>query len=91
MLDVGFTRREVLGGSAVLSGPATTGSTRQTSALSAITRNPNVAYGAETLPASIRSRFVDNSNGLAMHVLEAGFESKDRPCILSLHGFPELA
>ncbi|MGJ7507088.1 alpha/beta fold hydrolase [Variovorax sp. GT1P44] len=43
------------------------------------------------LPAGIRSRFVDNSNGLSMHVLEAGFESPDRPCVLLLHGFPELA
>jgi len=58
---------------------------------SATVRNPNVAYGAETLPRGIRSRFVDNSNGLVMHVLEAGFESRNRPCILLLHGFPELA
>jgi pimeloyl-ACP methyl ester carboxylesterase len=26
-----------------------------------------------------------------MHVLEAGFESKNRPCVLLLNGFPELA
>ena len=26
-----------------------------------------------------------------MHVLEAGFETPDRPCVLLLHGFPELA
>ncbi|HEY5637727.1 MAG TPA: alpha/beta fold hydrolase [Burkholderiales bacterium] len=26
-----------------------------------------------------------------MHVLEAGFESPGRPCVLLLHGFPELA
>jgi pimeloyl-ACP methyl ester carboxylesterase len=26
-----------------------------------------------------------------MHVLEAGFASRDRPCVLLLHGFPELA
>ena len=30
-------------------------------------------------------------NGLTMHVLEAGFETKGRPCLLLLHGFPELA
>jgi pimeloyl-ACP methyl ester carboxylesterase len=41
------------------------------------------------LPAGIRSRFVDGINGLRMHVLEAGYEG--RPCILLLHGFPELA
>jgi pimeloyl-ACP methyl ester carboxylesterase len=39
----------------------------------------------------IRSRFVKDVNGLTMHVLEAGFEAQDRPCVLLLHGFPELA
>ncbi|MGE3957080.1 MAG: alpha/beta fold hydrolase [Vicinamibacterales bacterium] len=43
------------------------------------------------LPAGIRSRFVDNVNGLRMHVLEAGFETPGRPALLLLHGFPELA
>lgn len=43
------------------------------------------------LPPGIRSRFVPGVNGLTMHVLEAGFESADRPCVLLLHGFPELA
>jgi pimeloyl-ACP methyl ester carboxylesterase len=43
------------------------------------------------LSSSIRSRFVEGINGLRMHVLEAGFESKGRPCVLLLHGFPELA
>src|ERR1700709_563501 len=42
-------------------------------------------------PSSIRSRYVDDINGLRMQVLEAGFEPKGRPCILLLHGFPELA
>lgn len=43
------------------------------------------------LPPGIRSRTVDGINGLRMHVLEAGFETADRPCVLLLHGFPELA
>jgi pimeloyl-ACP methyl ester carboxylesterase len=43
------------------------------------------------LPAGIRSRLVDGINGLRMHVLEAGFETPGRPCLLLLHGFPELA
>src|SRR5258707_7379455 len=43
------------------------------------------------LPPGIRSRFVENINGLRTHVLEAGFETRGRPCILLLHGFPELA
>jgi len=43
------------------------------------------------LPSAIRSRFVEGINGLRMHVLEAGFETKGRPCLLLLHGFPELS
>ena len=53
--------------------------------------NTDVAYGQTTLPTGIRSRFVDNGNGITMHLLETGFEAADRPCILLLHGFPELA
>ena len=41
------------------------------------------------LPDGIRARFVDNANGLRMHVLEAG--EPGRPVIVLLHGFPELA
>jgi pimeloyl-ACP methyl ester carboxylesterase len=37
----------------------------------------------------IRERFLDGVNGLRMRVLEAGDESA--PCVLLLHGFPELA
>jgi pimeloyl-ACP methyl ester carboxylesterase len=43
------------------------------------------------LPAGVRSRIVANVNGLTIHMLEAGFETHGRPCILLLHGFPELA
>jgi pimeloyl-ACP methyl ester carboxylesterase len=43
------------------------------------------------LPPTIRSRYVEGINGLTMHVLEAGFETRGRPCVLLLHGFPELA
>jgi pimeloyl-ACP methyl ester carboxylesterase len=43
------------------------------------------------LPAGIRSRFAEGINGLRMHVLEAGYETSGRPCVLLLHGFPELA
>ncbi len=50
-----------------------------------------LGYGQATLPPGIRSRMVDNSNGLRMHVLEAGFEAAGRPGVVLLHGFPELA
>jgi len=43
------------------------------------------------LPAGIRARFVDRVNGLKVHILEAGYETAGRPCLLLLHGFPELA
>ena len=46
---------------------------------------------AAVLPAPVRSRFVDNVNGLRMHILEAGFETPGRPAVLMIHGFPELA
>jgi len=41
------------------------------------------------LPPGIQSRFVGDVNGLRMHMLEAG--KSGRPCVLLLHGFPELA
>ena len=46
---------------------------------------------ADVLPDGVRSRFVDDINGLRVHVLEAGFEGARRPGLLLLHGFPELA
>ena len=52
---------------------------------------PSTAYGNVPLPSGIRSRMVSNNNGLNMHVLEAGYEQAGRPCLLLLHGFPELA
>jgi pimeloyl-ACP methyl ester carboxylesterase len=55
-----------------------------------VPRKPLEAMAAE-LPAGVRARFVDGVNGLRMHVLEAGFEAEDRPALLLLHGFPELA
>jgi pimeloyl-ACP methyl ester carboxylesterase len=53
--------------------------------------NQNVAYGQSSIPDGIRSRFVQNVNGLTVHMLEAGFDPPNRPCVLLLHGFPELA
>jgi pimeloyl-ACP methyl ester carboxylesterase len=41
--------------------------------------------------AAVRSRLLENGNGLAMHVLECGFEGENRPCVLLLRGFPEIA
>ncbi len=44
---------------------------------------------ADRLPSRVRSRFVEDVNGLRMYLLEAGDEG--RPAVLLLHGFPELA
>ena len=83
------TRRGILTGiaAAVLAGrraPAAT--VEQTSGAAPLSPLP-----ATALPTGIRSRFVDNVNGLRMHILEAGFETPGRPAVLMIHGFPELA
>ena len=48
-------------------------------------------YGAGTLPDQIRSSVCRDINGLDIHYLEAGFENKNNPLLLLLHGFPELS
>ena len=81
-----FTRRRIVQGiGAAMAYPALASGGDST------VRNQNVEYGQDTLPVGIRSRRIDNNNGVTMHILEAGFESPARPCIVLLHGFPELA
>lgn len=46
---------------------------------------------AAVLPEGVCARFIEGVNGLRMQILEAGFEDQARPCVLLLHGFPELA
>ena len=55
------------------------------------TKMSTLPLDAAVLPSGIRARFLDGINGLRMHVLEAGYETVGRPCVLLLHGFPELA
>lgn len=55
------------------------------------TGGPIGPLSPSVLPPGIRSRYVDNVNGLRMHVLEAGYQTPGRPGILLIHGFPELA
>jgi pimeloyl-ACP methyl ester carboxylesterase len=43
------------------------------------------------LPAPLASRVVDGVRGMHVHVLEAGMHAAGKPCVLLLHGFPELA
>jgi hypothetical protein len=53
--------------------------------------NDSVAYGSDVLPQGVRSRHADTNNGVVLHILEAGFDGPRKPCVLLLHGFPELA
>lgn len=46
---------------------------------------------ASRLPVGVRARIVPDVNGLALHVLEAGWDGNERPTVLLLHGFPEIA
>ena len=86
----GLSRRQLIQGLVTsVSAAAVTGSARAQTATPRAAAD--VPYTADVLPAGIRSRFVDNINGIRMHVLEAGFESADRPAVLLIHGFPELA
>jgi pimeloyl-ACP methyl ester carboxylesterase len=47
--------------------------------------NGNGEDGKATLPSGIRSRYVDTNNSVRMHVLEAGFEDRSRPCVVLLN------
>ncbi|RDJ20645.1 alpha/beta fold hydrolase [Bosea caraganae] len=48
-------------------------------------------FASDILPAGVRSRLIPDINGMVMHILEAGYETPNRPCVLLVHGFPELA
>jgi pimeloyl-ACP methyl ester carboxylesterase len=76
------TRRDVIAGVGAVMASAAMAETRT---------NTNVEYGQDTLPPGIRSRRIDNNNGVTLHILEAGFETPGRPLVVLLHGFPELA
>jgi pimeloyl-ACP methyl ester carboxylesterase len=86
----GATRRRFLAGSLFLLARHALGAT-STSQKAASHDNASVDYGRATLPSGIRSRRIDTNNHVVLHTLEAGFESPGRPCVVLLHGFPELA
>ena len=90
MPESALTRRQLIQGVAAVLAPAAVVNRRVEAA--APTQAAGIGpYDPATLPAGIRSRFVRNINGITMHVLEAGYQSGDRPGVLLLHGFPELA
>jgi pimeloyl-ACP methyl ester carboxylesterase len=89
----GFTRREIMRGLIAMLAPGVyvtkPYSAQQPTATSEV---PQVGpYDSAILPRGVRSRFINNGNGLKMHILEAGFDVAGRPCVVLLHGFPELA
>jgi pimeloyl-ACP methyl ester carboxylesterase len=51
---------------------------------------PAAGYASDTLSELVSARFLPDVNGLRMHTLEAGLDP-DRPCVILLHGFPEIA
>jgi pimeloyl-ACP methyl ester carboxylesterase len=53
--------------------------------------NKEVSYGQSTLSSGIRSREIATRTGVNLHILEAGYADGSRPCVVLLHGFPELA
>jgi pimeloyl-ACP methyl ester carboxylesterase len=85
-VDDSVTRRRVLQGLGAMVAPALV----RTVVRAAQQSGDQAPYSPSVLPAGIRSRFVDNVNGLRVHVLEAGFGG-NRPGVVLLHGFPELA
>ncbi|MEQ8314815.1 MAG: alpha/beta hydrolase [Gammaproteobacteria bacterium] len=84
------TRRKVLQGMA-LSAPSLLLSRQLFSQIPDTINTLNDPYPDRWLPDGIRSRFVENVNGLRIHILEAGYQDRNRPALLLLHGFPELA
>jgi len=60
-------------------------------AMKAKFENNDVLYGQNTLPAGIRSREIATRVGVKLHILEAGHTNGARPCVVLLHGYPELA
>ena len=84
------TRRQFVQG--VISATAAAAVWRPSFARSAtVAQSQPVPYDSSVLPPGIRSRLIDNVNGIRVHVLEAGFESRNRSAVLLIHGFPELA
>src|ERR1700691_4364666 len=89
--DMNFSRRTFVAAAAGLGRLAITQSTPARAAVVNTDFSTLPAYGNGTIPAGIRSRQIPNVNGMAVHILEAGYETPGQPAVLLLHGFPELA
>ena len=82
------SRRQMIQG---LTASVTAAALTRTGRAQAQTTAPIGPLPSSVLPPGVRSRFVDNVNGLRMHVLEAGFEKRSGRALLLVHGYPELA
>lgn len=84
-----MNRRQVLGNvGALVAQAAVPWTTAQ--GMGARAKNKEVLYGNGTLAAGIRSRQINTNTGVTLHILEAGY-GRNAPCVVLLHGFPELA
>ncbi len=88
--DARPTRRRILQALAIAAAPLATGA-RGLAGQAPVGTVPLGPLNPAVLPAGIRSRLLENINGIRMHILEAGFETPGRQALLLLHGFPELA
>jgi pimeloyl-ACP methyl ester carboxylesterase len=87
-----FSRRSLLSGvAAAVAAPLFSRARLSAGQASQAPSTPIGPLDSSVLPPDVRSRFVDGVNGLRMHVLEAGYQSPNRPGLLLLHGYPELA
>src|SRR5215470_12536991 len=86
-----FSRRTFVATAAGLGGLAITSGIPARAAIVRTDFSKLPPYGNGTIPAGIRSRHIENVNGMTVHILEAGYETPARPAVLLLHGFPELA
>src|SRR5712691_2000044 len=89
-MRVTLTRRRVLQSLVVALAPAAVVMKPRAQGTAANTSEA-APYSPAVLPPGVRSRFVHDVNGIRMHVLEAGFEVRNRPAVLLIHGYPELA
>jgi pimeloyl-ACP methyl ester carboxylesterase len=88
-MSTDITRRQLIRGLVASTAAAAVGRISSPVANAQPPASAAMPYSASALPAGIRSRFVENVNGIRMHVLEAG--DRARPGVLLVHGFPELA
>jgi len=89
-MDRILTRRRLLQGLAAVA-PASLLSTSAHAIQVPDLPDPRAPLDQAVLPRGVRARFVNNVNGLRMHILEAGYDGERRPAVLLVHGFPELA